>query len=251
MLAQEAQHRARVPERVTREEALVDHRRVLVVDNGVGDEPALPAGLRGAVVEVDVLAVHPEARIPAADLVEHGAAEQDERAEHRVGRDGLVRLLAEQVVSPLPAQRREQEPQRRAPDEGCADRREAPARRLRRAVAVEHLRPCDAATKMLLHERAQDGYGVRLRHRVGVRDQDELVLGTRCAEVRVRRERDRAGILEHPGAVRQLGRQAAGDVRDHEQLVHLRCERRQRPRELVRVAVRDDDGRHLHDSASR
>ena len=49
----------------------------------------------------------------------------------------------------------------------------------------------------------------------------------------------------------QLGGDAAGDVRDHEQLVDLRRERRQRLLELRRVAVRDDDGGDLHPSTSR
>ncbi len=188
MLAEEARHRARVPERVPGEEALVDHGRVLVVHDRGRDVPALPPGLRGAVVEVDVLAVHPVAGVPAADLVEHRAAQQEEGAEHRVCFHGLVGPLVEQVVAALPFERREQLPQRRPPDERAADGRKAAARRLPRAVAVEHLRTADTGARMLFHERAQNRDRIRLRHGVRVRDQDELVLRVRGAEIRVRGE---------------------------------------------------------------
>ena len=75
-----------------------------MVDDRRGHVPALPAGLRRAVVEVDVLAVHPEARVPAADLVEHRAAQQQERAEHPVRLHRLGRALVEQVVAALVAE---------------------------------------------------------------------------------------------------------------------------------------------------
>ena len=52
------------------QEALVDDCRVCVRYERLGDVPALPARLRRAVAEVDVLAVVAEARVPAADLVE-------------------------------------------------------------------------------------------------------------------------------------------------------------------------------------
>ena len=80
MLPQEAQHCASMPERVLRQELLVDHGRVLVAHDGGRNVPALPAGARGAVVEIDVLAVHAEAGIPTADLVEHLPSQQQERA---------------------------------------------------------------------------------------------------------------------------------------------------------------------------
>ena len=44
----------------------------------------------------------------------------------------------------------------------------------------------------------------------------------------------------------------AGEVRDHDELVDLRHERRKRALELGRMAVRDDDGGDAHrPSASR
>ena len=52
--------------------------------DGLRDEPALPAGLPGPVAEVDVLAVEAEAFVEAAELVEHLAAQEEERAEHPV-----------------------------------------------------------------------------------------------------------------------------------------------------------------------
>jgi hypothetical protein len=216
VLPQEAQHRARVPDRVAREESLVDDRRVFVAHDSGGNVPALPTGLGCAVVEVDVLAVHPIAGIPAADFLEHRAPQQQERAEHRVRWYGRIGALVEQVVLPLPAQRREQQTQRRAPHECCADRREAAARRLPGAVAVQHLRARDAAPRAFGHEVAQDRDRVRLRNRVGVRDQHELVLRLLRAEVRIGGERKRALVLEHADACRQPLRNAARDVRDQE-----------------------------------
>ena len=41
-------------------------------------------------------------------------------------------------------------------------------------------------------------------------------------------------------------RHGAGDVRDHDELVDLRTQRRQRLLELGRVPVRDDDGGDVH-----
>src|SRR2546423_5168838 len=79
-----------MPERVLRQELLVDHGCVLVAHDGGRDVPPLPAGTGGTVVEVYVLAIHAEAGIPAADLVEHLAPQQNERAEHRVGGNRLV-----------------------------------------------------------------------------------------------------------------------------------------------------------------
>ena len=98
---------------------------------------------------------------------------------------------------------------------------------------------------------AQDRDRIRLRDGVRVGDQHELVLRLRGTEIRVRGERERMRVLEHARALRQLGRNAARDVRDHEQLVDLRRERGQRLHELAGVTVRDDDCRHLHASASR
>src|SRR5439155_561116 len=100
--------------------------------------------------------------------------QEQERSEHRVGRRRLVRPLVGEIVLALPAARREEEPERRPADEGRADRREAPARRLPRAVRVEHPRACDAAARAARHERPQDSYCGWLGYRVRVRDHDEL-----------------------------------------------------------------------------
>src|SRR5204862_1252873 len=98
VLADEAEDPAPVPERATREEAPVGHRRVRVLDDRRRDVPPLPAGLPGSVAEVDVLAVEAEALVEAAELVEHRAAEHEERAEHPVGLDRLGGPLVEEVV---------------------------------------------------------------------------------------------------------------------------------------------------------
>ena len=127
----------------------------------------------------------------------------------------------------------------------------APPRRLPCAVAVEHLRPGCAGARMRLEELPQHGDGTRLRHRIRIRDQHELVLGVVRAEVRVRREGARDVVDEHARPVRQLRRQAARDVRDHEQLVDLRGERRQRLRELAGMPMGDDNGADFHDRTSR
>ena len=85
MLADEARHPARVPERVSREEALVDHGRVRVRHDRVGHVPALPTGLCGAVAEIDVLAVVAKSGVPATDLVEHRPTHEEDtrRASNR------------------------------------------------------------------------------------------------------------------------------------------------------------------------
>ena len=83
---------------------------------------------------------------------------------------------------------------------------------------------------------------VRLGHRVRVRREHELRRGQRDAPVHVRAEAERALVVHRLDAVRDR----AGDVRDHDELVDLRRERRQRLLELGRMAVRDDDGGDLH-----
>ena len=105
--------------------------------------------------------------------------------------------------------------------------------------------------RMRIEKLAQDLHGSGLGNRVGIRDQDVLAGGRRRAEVRVRCERQRAFVLEHACAGGHLRGKAAGDVGDHEQLVDLRRERRQRVLELGGVPVRDDDGADLHASTSR
>ena len=79
-----------MPERVPGEEALVDHGCIVVPNDRVGDEPPLPAGLRGAVGDVDVLDVVPVAAVPAAELLEHPPAHQQTgAAEQPVALHGL------------------------------------------------------------------------------------------------------------------------------------------------------------------
>ena len=101
---------------------------------------------------------------------------------------------------------------------------------------------------MRLHELAQDPDRSGVRDGVGIGDEDELVLGVRRPDVRIPGERQRPFVLEHADARRKLARNASGDVRDEEQLVDLLREERQRACELFGVAVRDDDGGHLHAS---
>ena len=111
-----------VPERAPREEAPVGHGRVVVRDDGGRHVPALPARVRGAVAEVDVLAVEAEARVEAAELVEHRAAQEQEGAEHPVGLDRLGRALVEVVVRALALVAADELAQRRAADERAARR---------------------------------------------------------------------------------------------------------------------------------
>src|SRR6266511_4756770 len=100
---------------MAREEAAVDDGSVIVRDDGCGNVPALPAGVRSAIGEVDVLAVHAEARVEAAELVEHLASKEEKRAEQPVGFDRLRMALVEVVVRTLRVRSCEP-PQRRAAD---------------------------------------------------------------------------------------------------------------------------------------
>ncbi len=217
-------------------------------DDGGRHVPALPPGLRGAVVEIDVLAVHPEAGVQAADLVEHRASHEQERAEHRVRLDGSSGPLVEEVVVPLPAQRREKQAQRRTAYERRADGGEARRDACQLPSPEEHARARDAAARVRGDEVPEDRDRVRRGDRVRVRDENQLVARVRDADVRVRGER-RAdarsrGRARRPGAAAD----AVRDVRDEQELVDLRREHGQRLLELLRVAVRDDDRRDLHAS---
>src|SRR5262249_2875176 len=98
MLAHEAHDAAPVPQRPAGEEAHVRLPPPPVVDDGGRDIPALPACLRCAVADVDVLTVEPEARVEAAELLEHPAPEQEETAEQPVGAHRLGGILVEVVV---------------------------------------------------------------------------------------------------------------------------------------------------------
>src|ERR1044072_5149949 len=118
MLADEPRDAAPVPERPSRQETAIRLALPLVAHPRGRDVPALPASLRGAVAEVDVLAVEAEAGVEAAQLVEHRAAQQDEAAEEPVRLRGLRRILAEVIVRALARERRQQTAQRRPADEG-------------------------------------------------------------------------------------------------------------------------------------
>ena len=80
------------------------------------------------------------------------------------------------------------------------------------------------------------------RHGIRVRREHELRRRQAHALVHVRAEAERALVVHGLDAVGDR----AGDVRDHDELVDLRLERRQRLRELGRMAVRDDDGGDPH-----
>jgi hypothetical protein len=98
---------------------------------------------------------------------------------------------------------------------------------------------------MRVRERDERTHGVGLGDRVRVGNQHVLAARRRDAEVDVRSERERPRILEDP----HVGRHAVGgtgQIGDHERLVDLGRERRQRARELRRMPVGHDDGRDLH-----
>ena len=113
------------------------------------------------------------------------------------------------------------------------------------AVRVEHLRPGGPAARVRGHEVAERRDRAGLGDRVRVGDEDQLPARGRGAGVDVGGEAERRGLLDHRRAERIVGR-AAGQVGDHDRFVDLRQERGQRPGELLPVAVRDDDRRHLH-----
>src|SRR6266540_6753032 len=96
-----------MPEVPTREEVLVDHRLVLVVDDGARHPPPFPAGLHGAVAEIDVLHIELVPRVPASDLLEHRATHEQKRSEHRVDLKRLGSRRVEQVVTALPSRSEE------------------------------------------------------------------------------------------------------------------------------------------------
>src|SRR3954464_4722264 len=102
MFADEPRDAAPVPERAPGEPPPVGLGLVLVPYDRAGDVPALPAGLRRAVLQVDVLAVEAERGIESAELVEHRPAQEQEAAEHPVDLHGLVRQrLVEVEVAAL------------------------------------------------------------------------------------------------------------------------------------------------------
>ena len=78
------------------------------------------------------------------------------------------------------------------------------------------------------HERPERLDRTVLGDRVRVGDQDQLAARRGCARVDVRGEAERARLLDHAGAER-IGGRAPRQIRDHDRLVDLRQERRQRP----------------------
>ena len=82
------------------------------------------------------------------------------------------------------------------------------------------------------HELAQDLDRAGRRHGVRICDQDELMHGVRCTEVRVCGKREWRVVLDHAYSLQQLFGEAAWDFRDHDQLVDLGRERGQRVLEL-------------------
>src|SRR5437773_6806205 len=152
MLAHKPRDRAPVPEGLPRQEPPVRDRGVLMPNGRLGDVPALPAGPRRAVTEIDVLSVEAVTLVEAAQLVEHVAPQEEERGEHPVGLDRLGRPLVEQVVVPLPCLRMEERTEGSPPDDRAADRREAAARRLPAAVRELEPRPDPAGARIALGE---------------------------------------------------------------------------------------------------
>src|SRR5215213_3431981 len=152
MLTDEAPDAAPVPERPPCEESRVRLAFPFVPHDGGGHVPALPARLRGAVGEIDVFAVEPEAGVEAAELLEHRAAQEHETPEEPIRPHRLVRLVAEVVVLALPLERRTQTAQRRAARERAAYRREPATRRHELAMNAGHARTGDSAPRMRLDE---------------------------------------------------------------------------------------------------
>jgi hypothetical protein len=100
---------------------------------------------------------------------------------------------------------------------------------------------------VLGHEGGERCDRARLGNDVRVRREHQLARSRRDAGVDVRRERAWLGVLEHTDALRNRA-EASGEVGDHDELVDLRRQGRQRLLELPRVPVGDDDGRDRHDA---
>ena len=132
--------------------------------------------------------------------------------------------------------------QRRPAHDRAGHGREAAARGLPRPVREEHPRPGDTGARMRLEELAERGDRARLRNRVGIRRDQGVAGREREPGVEVRREAARRVIVDRV----DTGRDRPGDVRDHDQLVDLLAQRGEGLLELVRMAVRDDDGGDLH-----
>ena len=114
-----------------------------------------------AVLQLDVLAVHREALVEAADLVEHRRRSSRQAPSIQSHSTGVVGHVGEVVAGLGRLDVAHERAQRRAAHERAADGREAAARALQRAVALEQPRAGDAAALVRLgvrHERrAQPG----------------------------------------------------------------------------------------------
>jgi hypothetical protein len=234
---------------VAAEEPFVDHGGIRVADDRLGDEPALPARVRGAVGDVDVLDVVAETGVPTADLHQHRAAHQQAgAAEQPVA---LHRLSGARAVVPgLVLVRAAQEPEGRSAPDRPQHIREAAERWLPRAVRPEDERADKAGARVGICEADERVDRARLGHCVRIRDEHVLTGRCRHAGVHIRCERARARALEHARSGRQRP-DAAGNVRDHDELVDLRGQQGQRLLELACVTVRDDDRGDRQESASR
>ena len=155
MLAHEARHPAQVPPRVPRQEAAVDHRRVVVRDDGRRHVPALPPrlaarGTRGRCPRRSGGSRRPSRRARRAS---RGASAGTRRAASRPA-PGSVGPLVEVVVRRAARTSREQA-ERRPAHERAAHRREAAARRLPASVGPAQLRARDPGARVRLEELAQ------------------------------------------------------------------------------------------------
>ena len=115
--------------------------------------------------------------------------------------------------------------ERRAAEERSTHGREAAARRHDFAFESDHARSGNTGARMRFDERAQLLDDVRHGDRVRVREQDEVARRLGDAAVGVRGEALRALVVQDPNAGRNLA-DASRHVGDHDQLVHLRRERR-------------------------
>ena len=215
-----------MPERAAGEPAPVGLGLVLVAHDRGRDVPALPAGQHRAVLRGRCPRRRGGTLVEAAELVEHRPAQEQEAAEHPVGLDRLVRarLVEMEVVALV-----HELAQRRPPD----DRPVTVGKRRRdgcgAAVRIDHARPGDAAARVLGHEVARARRRPRLGHGVGVRRRARRRRSCgRSPRLRFAAKPSGRGLCERLDARRHRAR----DVRDHEQLVDLRPQRRQRLLEL-------------------
>ena len=168
------------------------------VTTACGHVPALPAGLGGPVAEVDVLAVEAEALVEPAELVEHLAAQKQERGEHPVGLDRLGRALVEQVVVDLARLRAQGLPERRSPDDRAADGRESAARRLPACRRGTQLRADDPGARWVSANSRRRPTASGRACGVRVRDDDERRARGGDPAVRVGREAERPLVHDQP-----------------------------------------------------